>query len=419
MDHEIYTVEDLLESIAGLTTSYNMTLERNDMTIMYSIARQVHKGVALTDKQLELVQEKLKTYKDQFIKNNIDFDFAIDKLRMPLRQIDRSKYIKIVNRTLTRAESIDMDGMELPWIKIRFPFSKKLIVALDKIRYNSHEYIHDKGSHEHYFLLTERNAIQILDQFENKQFEIDEELLEWTRKLQEMKQNKKEYIPGIYNFKLKNLNDRAVKFMLSSLGEPSINNLSLYRDRSSSLGIEYIDPNKLDESINMLSTLSQGIVRRNSTHVFVNKKKYNFNNIAESLLELDRFPLLVMLPTNVDPLDSLQLVHNSLKGFIEPHECSVLFRLDSHVNPEFNNYIKREKINTTLDKSLKVVYINNNKIPKPLLKVKWQALTVLMMDSVMPSTNVKTYIEEANLVIHFDETASQIMRFDKNGIQEL
>ena len=61
MDHEIYTVEDLLESIAGLTTSYNMTLERNDMTIMYSIARQVHKGVALTDKQLELVQEKLKT----------------------------------------------------------------------------------------------------------------------------------------------------------------------------------------------------------------------------------------------------------------------------------------------------------------------------------------------------------------------
>ena len=122
MDHEIYTVEDLLESIAGLSTSHKMTLQRNDMTIMYSIARQVFKGVALTDRQLEVVQEKLNTYKDQFIENNIDFHFAINNLRMPLRQIDRSKYIKIVNMTMTKFQSVDLHGMELPWIKIRFPY---------------------------------------------------------------------------------------------------------------------------------------------------------------------------------------------------------------------------------------------------------------------------------------------------------
>jgi hypothetical protein len=416
MDHEIHTVEDLLESLASLKPlSFDFKIERNDATIMFSIARQISKGVALTDKQLDLVQQKLETYKHQFIEHNIDYDFAIKNLRMPLREIDRSKYIKIVT---VDNPNIGNDAL---WIKVRFPFSKKLIVALDKIHFQPGEYVHDKGSHEHYFLLTERNTMQLLEHFGNKQFEIDEALLDWNRKLQEMKQNKKEYIPGIYNFKLKNLNDRAVKYMLSSLGEPNIDNLSLYKDRSASLGIEHIDPNKLDESINMLSTLSQRLVRRTTSHVFVNKTKYNFNNIAESLLELDRFPLLVMLPANSndDPLDSLQLVHNSLKGFIEPHECSVLFRLDSHVNPEFNSYIKKEKLNTTLDKSLKVVYINNNKIPKPLLRVQWRPLTVLMMDSVRPSTVVSTYIEQANLVIHFDETMSQVMRFDKNGIQEL
>lgn len=418
MDHEVHTIEDLVNCLTGIhSISYGINLESNDATIMFSISRQLAKGVALTDRQLELVQQKLETYKPQLIKNNIDYDSAINKLRMPLREIDRSKYIKVVSLDTTLNPMSD----GALWIKIRFPFSKKLIVALDKIRYGVQEYVHEKGSHEHYFLLTERNTVQILEHFGNKQFEIDEVLLDWNRKLLEMKENKKEYIPGIYNFKLKNLNDRAVKFMVSSLGEPSIDNLSLYKDRSSSLGIEHIDPNKLDESINMLSTLAQRIVRRTTSHVLVNKTKYTFNNVAEALLELDRFPLLVMLPTtaNEDPLDALQLVHSSLKGFIEPHQCSVLFRMDSHVNPDFNNYVKKEKLNTTLDKSLKVVYINNSKIPKPLLRAQWQPLTVLMMDSARPSTTVSTYIEQANLVLHFDETMSQMMRFDKNGIQEL
>ena len=120
-----------------------------------------------------------------------------------------------------------------------------------------------------------------------------------------------------------------------------------------------------------------------------------------------------------EPLDPLYEIHKGLSGFIDSTECSVLFRLDTHANYEFNNFIKQQNLNSPLDTTLKIVYINNNKVPKPLIKSGWQALTVLLMGSFRPSSNVSTYINEANLVIHYDSEMSQFMRFQRQGIQEL
>ena len=76
----IKNIEDCLESVTGLTVNnpINIVIDENDQHIIYSIARQVFKGTALTDRQLALMQEKLTHYKDQFINLEIDFDFAID-----------------------------------------------------------------------------------------------------------------------------------------------------------------------------------------------------------------------------------------------------------------------------------------------------------------------------------------------------
>jgi len=419
MTNKANTVEDLLEILAGLTIGPKIEINKSDATIMYSIARQIFKGTALTDRQLSLVKEKLQSYKEQYVASGCDFDFAIENLRMPLREIDRSKYIKIVDANdVYDNTSYESYKENVKWIKVRFPFSKKLIVEMEKLLKNPNDYHHAKGTHEHFFILNENNTESVIDAFKNKSFDIDPELLEWYEKIQEMKIHKKNYVPGIYNYKLENLNERAINYMISSLGKPTVDNLSMYKDRSSKLGLEYFDEDELDVSINMLTTLSQKIVRRNKSHVFINSKQFNTNNLCETLLELDRFPLLVILPES-SPLDSLYQIHSGLSGFIDSAESSVLFRLDTHANYEFNSYIKKHNLNSSLDKSLKVVYISNNKVPKPLIKSGWQALTVLMMGSIRPSSNVKTYIDEADLVIHYDETVSQMMKHQDRGIQEL
>ena len=411
MDQLNYTIEDSLELLVGLKKTVSFELEKSDITFLSSIARQTFKGVALTDRQCNVVKEKLLKYKDQFAKKEqYNIHVALDNLRMPLREIDRSKYVKIVDRSNER------------WIKVRFPFSKKLITEIDNISRNFRiDYIHDKGSHEHNFKLTERSVFEIVNRFLPKHFVIDQELLDLYEKILIMNNNKNKHIPGVYKFKLQNLSDRATKYMISSIGEPTIDNLALYKDRQDQFGLHYFDQDDLNNSLSNFTTLSKNIINRTSTNVFVNNTKYTLNNLAESLLELNRFPLLVVLPENTNPLDDLYDVHRALKGFIEDSESSVLFRLDNDNNAEFNNYIRKNNLNSPLDKTTKVVYISSNNITKPLLKSEWRASATLLMSSHRLLNKVKTYVDESDLVIHFDDSVSQYARFDKkgNGIQEV
>jgi len=414
MDRETHTIEDLLELITGLQEStVQFVIQKPDLHIMNSISRQVFKGVALTDRQLILIKEKLYLYQDQFIDTQHNFDIAIENLRLPLRQINREKYIKIVSSSsVPEIASRIHNG---PWIKIRFPFAKKLIILVDALLKNKSEYFHHPGSHEHYLKLTEQSVYDIVSIFKNKEFKIDDELINIHLQLDEMKNNKENFIPGIYNFKLKNLNDRAISHMISTIGKPSKDNLALYKDRNKYYGIHHFDQNDLDDSIFNLTPLSQKIVNRKMRIVLIKKSKYTFSSIAESLLELNRFPLIVLL-SDINPLSDLIQIHNAFNGFISNNEQSVLFRLDNTDNSEFNHYIKRNNLNSPLDKSLKVVYINNNKIPKPLLKTEWQGSTVLSMSSFRMNTKVKVLVDEMDLVIQYDTDVSQFMRA---GIEEL
>ena len=415
MNIENHTIEDLLEIVAGLKEAAKIRIDPSDMTIMYSIAKQVFKGTALTDRQYALMQEKLYLYKDQFTALEYNFDLAVETLRQPLRHIDRSKYIKIIPSSEIDSPSSNQSPF---WIKVRFPFSKKIIVSIDQLYKSRLEYFHKQGTHEHYFAMNERNIFNIIDTFKNKQFEIDSKLIEYHQTLEEMKNNKEKYVPGIYNFKLKNLNDKSISYMISALGEPSPDNLALYKDRTRCYGLHHFDEVDLARSIGNLSLLSQKIINRTSKTVLVKPKKYTFANVAESLIELNRFPLLVML-TEENPLDELVTIHQAFNGFVNNDECTVLFRLDNETNSDFNDYIKSNNLNLPLDKDTKIVYISNNKIPKPLLKSDWYGSTMLTMSSFRYNHKTDAIANEMDLVIQFDSESSQFLRFGNSGIEEL
>lgn len=404
----MFTVEDYLETLVGLTTHEKFDINRADFNFLGSIARQVFKGVGLTDRQHAVVKEKLLTYKEQFETKGIEFlDENLDNLRIPLREIDRKKYIKICRRP---------DANNGEWIKIRFPFSKKIIVIIESLvsKTSKSKYFHAKGSHEHFFYLDEQNAFNIVEQLNNKSFEIEERLITLHEKLLHMKNNKINYLPGIYNFKLKNLNENAKNFMISSIGEPDRENLALYKDRQELYGLNYFDQLDLDNSMSHLTVLGKKIALRSNKSVFVQDKKYTINNVAEALLELNRFPLLVVL-SETTPLDDLYKIHHAFNGFIENSECTVNFRLDNDVNSDFNEYIKNNNLNSKLDKDVKIVYTNNNNITKPLLESNWTPMAVLLTSSHRLSTKVTTYIEQSDLIIHYDDQMSVFTR----GIEKL
>ena len=68
--------------------------------------------------------------------------------------------------------------------------------------------IYDKENKIHYFPFTESSVYHILSVFnENNNFEVEDQIKEYYKKLTSMKNNKENHLPGIYGLKLKNLQD--------------------------------------------------------------------------------------------------------------------------------------------------------------------------------------------------------------------
>ena len=395
MQNKTYTIDDLLEFLAGFKGPYKIDIEKADATIMYSIARQVFKGVALTDRQFALMQEKLLNYRTQFVSHNIDFDNAINNTRYPLRQIDRSKYIKIV-------DTIEQTSDKGPFIKIRFPFKKSDIMLINEIS-SIDNYFHSKGSHEHFFLLNEKNVYNIVDRFKDKEFNIDEELLDYYKKIVGIIERKKDFICGIYDNELLNLNPKVKDIALKEIGEFNNSTKILYIDRKLRYGINHVDdlPN---------NTLTDKIAFR--SNAFYQSKPDNepISDLLKAMWDLQRLPMLVILESS-NPEEQIYSILNYYRDILPTESQSVLFRQDGE--SEFNQLIKDRKLNNWVDKDTKIVYISNDKLPKLMLNTDWSPDTTLSFTSSL-HRSVDYYVrKKGDLIIFREEHISTIRRYSK------
>lgn len=376
----LLNIEDCLEAAAGLEQMHLITIDNSDKTIMHSIARQVFKGTALTDKQFALMQEKLKKYKDQFDNLDCDFDFIITQLRQPLRQIDRSKYIKVVDDEIV----------------VRFPFKKSLIICINTISNRANLYRHDKGSHKHYFSLTDRNIDLVLEQFIDKNFEIDETLTTRYKDIQVIKENRLDYLPHFDGQDLLNCSPKMISNVQDEIGEISSNNFLKIADRRLRHGYYMNVPQPI--------TLTDNIAFRRQKLFHNEPKKNNLDKILTSLYQLDRFPLVVMLE-DTHALDQLYKIQNVFRDLIPASEQSVLFRQEGKT--DFNEYIQEKKLNNWVDKNTKIVYINTMKVPKILITHdEWHPISSFSFSSTL-TKEVNTYIEHfADLIVFHEDMIS-------------
>lgn len=408
-------VEDYLEILTNLqSTDAKFELESPDRSILFSIGRQVVRGIALTDRQYDLVKTKLLDYEYQFKANNIELDKTFP-LRQPLRQIDRSKYIKICKQ----GEEIPLKGIDqdLDWIKIRFPFSKKLILALDPvISLDRQSHYHQKGSHEHFFQFKEKIVYALVRVFKNKNFEIDQELLKYYEELETMVNNKDNHIPGVYSFKLDNLNSNAINYIISDIGEPNLKNLAIYKDRSELYGLKHFDEKDLEESLSKLTELSYKIVNRKSSNILVNTNEYNLKDLIASILELNRMPMLVCINEST-AYDDVKLFNETLSGIFFQDDCCAVFRLDNDTdkNKQFNQYVKENNLNNSLALSTKVVYTNKKLIPKPVVASDWKPRVIVFLGNEGISNGPsKALIDECDLVVYFADDASLMQTYSRS-----
>jgi len=408
LNKEPTCIEDCLEILTGFRTygDQEFFIDTNDGTILYSISKQIARGLALTDRQRDLVVEKLKGYKDQFDKAEIPLNMCLNNLRQPLREIDRSTYIKTVEHKNEK------------YICIRFPFNKKTIMLIEELRIKtpSSEYVHERGKHTHLFRLNEVNIYAVLEKFSNKNYEIEQELVDCYGILMEMKNNKEKYVPGIYGLKLKNMPQEAMNIIVSDIGEPTIENLAILKDKEEMYGLDHFDAADLEKSISQLTSLSAKVVKRKSNHIHIDPKEWNLKDVFAMLLELQRFPVQIILKNN-DEYKNLSQSHRCLKYIIDDSDIGVMFRLDNNNenNISFNQYIKNNNLNSPVAISQKVVYTNTSKITKPLIDSGWQPKAILRLGSENTSMEVSGFVNDCDLDIHYDVDVSPYLNTSFRG----
>lgn len=399
-------IEDILE----LILDNKITVLDSDKPILLSIARQTKKQISLTDRQYNLVKSKLLAYKDRFEAIGIyHIEICLDILRQPLREVDRSKTITFANPDENPKFSKEKSSKNI-WFKLRFPFSKKTIVALEKCvnLCNRHQYLHNKGTHDHYFKYNEKNVDVIVEEFQNKNFYIDPEITRFYNRIQEIKKIDVPSIPTVINNHLINFSSNAIRFMENEIGNISNENLIKYYDRRKRYGIN-------EFNITNPGNLLGEIVFRNSTEISVDPEKYTLNKIVENLIHLDRFPMLVLVDES-QALEQVSTVYNALSEVVLNKHQSVLFRLESSTKYNINDFIKDKELNNWVDIDTQIVYINKNKLPKILFKSEWQPICALGMSSHRCHTNVSTYVfDKCDLVIYHDKQNSI---FKRNNLYE-
>lgn len=398
------TVEDYIEVLAGVQSGGDsINLDRSDYNLIGSLARQTFKGIPYTDRQCDLAKNKIIYYKDQL--NLTDFTVNdLDKLRMPLREIDRSRWIKL--EETSQGESI----------AVRFTFQKKLISALEKLSIKPYHY--DKVRKIQYFLYSEKSLFDVVNAFKDRNFDIDPGVQDVYDKINLF--NKEETVPGLYNYKLKNLPESATKLIIEELGNPSQNNVMLYKDRSLKYGINVTYTGETN-------SLESRIATRKEPNISLDSNTINVDTLLLALENLKRHKLMVLVASgdNNSCYDDVVQVHEYIKNLIQPSEVSVSFRLDNVSDGlEFNRYIRREGINNKVDNNTKVVYNLNNKLPKPLYNSNWipDAIILLNSNGYIATRKVLDCYPNVDLIIHLNNpsmVAGYGAHYMKRGIHKI
>lgn len=407
------TIEDCLELMAGLSAnpiSPSFIVLDRDKQILTDIAKKVFKGSALTDRQLDAVKKILITrYKSQFKMRGIDLENSVNNLRQPIRYLDRSEYIRLEEGS-KYVEPYWAGFVPNKVIIVRFPFNMTYTKILNEVRKllgaDNSRYYSQRLKDKYILPYTEKICHRLISKFKNKIKDIDQVLLDVHSECEKLYKNQEQHVPGIYNYTIKHSSDTVNQYYTEYFGDPANENLYLYYDRKDKMGLAYFDKKELEQSKKNLSSLSQKILDRQYSRINLDLTKWTNQQIIDSILELRRLPLLVLLPgtKEQDTLKQLHETHKLFKNIISNKEISVLARCKNTTafGKEFNDYIKDNQLNNSLANSTKIVYITNKKIPKPLLTSTWEPEAVLVCDNTRSYTKVDRYVGTVDLQLQIN-----------------
>ena len=382
------TVDQILLDIVNNT---NPTIEeyllKRDAKVLRSLASIISNTAFITENQGRLLLKIIRDNQEKipFLSEEIKQSLATPIWSKLFRQIEIVKKLYIINQA-------DND----PCLTIEFTFSSPIRKTLQSISKKVSNLTQLSNGKIYTADLTEKNIVTLIEELEQYNFVIDEKILSHykTIKLWESNEVQKQFL--ITNIVYPNFQ----KQITADLGIDTAIDENIIIDRSMRYQYYYENSNKTPE------TLTEIIAARKTSKVWIDQKKYSINQIIESLINLKRFPLLVVFDSYAPKkcLEELTNLSENLKDFGIYNNVGIYFRLDNNDNgKEFNQYIANNSYNCQLDSSTQVVGVQSGKIPKFLLKTDWKPMSVLSLGAPLRHSKTAVYANCCDLIVTYTD----------------
>lgn len=373
-------IEDALEILAGVVPrAVNIRIDPKERNLISSLAKQVHKSIPLTDRQLELSLKKIDKYRDGLTKNSVDVDhlLLIKPLRMPLREIDRSQSV-----TLEHTQ-----GSNKPRIVVKYVFSKKFAVEWGEIEQELIGVQSEFKGYKH-ISYNEKNIFHLVTKLTPLDFAIDPEILEIYEKIVEIMDTPEKIIPYICVEDQKilavNTSKTCHDFLSEKFPRVTDENFINFISTAKNCGIFLKSPEIAKKIHNFsVSDLTKHILLEKSTRFRISPDLHDLSSMISSINEMTQWPLLVVVDENNQVFNQVRTIISELSKFVELKEMNVFFRLKNEqpTDQQFNQFVRDNGLNNYIDSNTKVVFITKTRIPKPLLKSDWIPKTALALTS--------------------------------------
>ncbi len=394
----MHTIDNLLLKIVNHTApTIEEQLSSKDSAILRSLATAVNGHHFITENQSRLLMKILKINQEKIpnFKEEIEVSLEAPSWSRRFRQIEQIRKLYI---------SPIADSM--PVLAIEFTFSnsiRKLIHGLNK---NIESLIQINPGKLYYADFTEKNIVTLVESLSKHGFQIEEKV---KNHYDTIKSWSKDEIKN--QFLITTLtNQNFQKHITADLGVTTPIDENIIIDRR--MRYQYF----VEIDLKIGENLTEILANRTRPKIWVDSNSYGLEQVIESLIELKRFPLMLVFDSyDADTqYKDLEKISKILDNLQITENVGIYFRLpNTTIGKQFNDLIAQRKYNSQLDTSTKIVGVTSGKIPKFFISNDWKPMSVIAINAPLRHSKTAVYANCCDLIISYSSTEPIIEKTDK------
>lgn len=377
------TIDSLLPVISSNIKLIQHDIPKKDKRILLSLAKQLNSGIFLTENQANLLIK--------IINENCN---QLSAVISNLTEVVRSPQWTKMFREVKRVKKIHISPEFPENFVVEFSFNTRLKEKMMQLTATLKGNMFVSGQ-KYVIPLTEENLQLVTNTFAKDGFEIDEKIQVFCQEIEKIKNT------IITPFDISCLtNEKIKKAVTEALGSDYLKDTRLLQDRK--IRYQYQNTEKIPEN-----SLIDKLANRPNRKVFVDSLTTAFPDLLQSLVTLNRLPVLLIFDGHQIAKDkkSLKLVESAVSTLGIDNDIGIYFRYDKESDVEkFNQDIADLGYNKVLSSTTQLAGISNNKIPKFMIKDRWKPQTVISFTNSFKSNKSYMYCSDIDLIVYYNNT---------------